>query len=119
MKLPHPLHVCFMFDSKLSPVPTEHEDSNPVSDLVYTDLLPQNRDYFQYEGSLTIPLCNETVQWFVLKNTIKIPKAFLSMLRRLESDENGTLLTFNFRDQQRLNRRNVYEFPSDDDDDRK
>ena len=105
--------------AKLSPVPTEHEDSNPVSDLVYTDLLPQNRVYFQYEGSLTTPLCNETVQWFVLKNTIKIPKAFLSMLRRLESDENGTLLTFNFRDQQRLNRRNVYEFPSDDDDDRK
>nr|ABR53886.1 astrosclerin-2 [Astrosclera willeyana] len=99
--------------AKLSPVPTKHEDSHSVSDLVYTDLLPRNRDYYHYEGSLTTPLCDETVQWFVLKNTIKIPKAFLTMLRRVESDEDGTLLTFNFRNLQRLNGRQVFEFPPD------
>ena len=96
--------------AKLSPVPTEHEDSHPVSDLVYDELLPENRDYYQYEGSLTTPLCNETVQWFVLKNTIDIPNEFLAKLRMVESDDCGTLLTFNFRDLQRLNDREVYDF---------
>ena len=95
---------------QLSPVPTKHEAKNPISDFVYSDLLPENRDYYHYEGSLTTPLCNETVQWFVLKNTIDIPKEFLAKLRMVESDDSGTLLTFNFRDLQSLNDREVYDF---------
>ena len=59
---------------KLNPVPTDFESSITVDDFVYEDLLPSNQDYYQYEGSLTTPLCNETVQWFVLQNTIDTPK---------------------------------------------
>nr|ABR53885.1 astrosclerin-1 [Astrosclera willeyana] len=95
----------------LSPVPTVHKDSHCILDLVYADLLPRNRDYYHYEGSLTTPLCDETVQWFVLKNTIKIPEAFLTRLRRVERHRSGTLLTFNFRKLQRLHGRDVFEFP--------
>lgn len=35
-------------------------------------LLPEGREYYKYEGSLTTPPCSEGVQWHVLKNTIEI-----------------------------------------------
>ena len=93
-------------------VPTGHETSNTVSgSSQYENLLPTNRDYYYYEGSFTTPLCTENVQWFVLKNTIDIPEGFLDDLRLVEADAGGPPLTFNFRDLQDLNARNVFKFP--------
>ena len=83
-------------------------------EVVMSDLFPSNLDYYFYEGSLTTPNCDETVQWFVLKNTIKVPKAYLNDLRKIEMDETGSLLTFNFRDTQDLNNREVLCFEEDD-----
>jgi len=37
-----------------------------------TSLLPANRDYFTFQGSLTTPPCSEGVTWFVLKAPVKI-----------------------------------------------
>jgi len=37
-----------------------------------TSLLPENRDYFTFQGSLTTPPCSEGVTWFVLKAPVKI-----------------------------------------------
>jgi carbonic anhydrase len=31
-------------------------------------LLPQNRDYYRFNGSLTTPPCSEGVLWLVLKH---------------------------------------------------
>ena len=78
------------------------------------DLFPNNHDYYYYEGSLTTPDCNETVQWFVYKNLIEVPQAYLQDLRRIKRDASGNLLTFNFRDTQRLNNRQVLSFEEDD-----
>ena len=71
------------------------------------DLFPKNHDYYYYEGSLTTPGCDEIVQWFVFKNTIQVPLAYLEDLRNIEMDEDGNLLTFNFRDTQNHNNRPV------------
>lgn len=37
-----------------------------------TKLLPQNKAYYTFHGSLTTPPCSEGVTWFVLKTPLKI-----------------------------------------------
>src|SRR4249920_580811 len=37
-----------------------------------TQLLPENKDYYTFQGSLTTPPCGEGVTWFVLKAPLKI-----------------------------------------------
>ena len=78
-----------------------------VDDIIMSELLPRNCDYYFYKGSLTTPDCDETVQWFVLKHTIKVPASYLAQLRKIEMDEDGNQLTFNFRAPQALNGRDV------------
>ena len=67
-----------------------------VSGLNYSDLLPSSLDYYHYPGSLTTPGCDEVVQWFVLKEPIKVPSEYLTKLRMIET-EDGSSLTLNFR----------------------
>ena len=37
-----------------------------------TKLLPENKDYYTFQGSLTTPPCSEGVTWFVLKAPVKV-----------------------------------------------
>ncbi len=38
-------------------------------------LLPKNRDYYRFNGSLTTPPCTEGVRWLVMKNSVTMSKA--------------------------------------------
>ncbi|MDD5241267.1 MAG: carbonic anhydrase family protein [Sulfuricella sp.] len=38
------------------------------------ELLPKNRDYFRFNGSLTTPPCSEGVMWLVMKHPVRIGK---------------------------------------------
>ena len=87
---------------------TEVDSSISIGEIVMADLLPKNLDYYYYEGSLTTPDCDETVQWFVLKQIICVPTAYLAQLRNIEMDDTGNPLTFNFRAPQYLNQRTVF-----------
>ncbi len=40
-----------------------------------SDLLPTDRAYYQYSGSLTTPPCSEGVNWMVLKNRVEVSSA--------------------------------------------
>ncbi len=85
---------------------TNFTDNLIVSELNLSNLLPTNRDYYYYEGSLTTPLCDETVQWFVLKNHISVPAAYLEALRSVR-DITGEVLDYNYRQVQPLEGRIV------------
>ncbi len=43
------------------------------------DLLPKDRDYYHYKGSLTTPPCSEGVRWFVLQQPISISAGQVEM----------------------------------------
>ena len=73
----------------------------------FSDLLPPDLSYYQYPGSLTTPGCDQVVEWFLLKNTIPIPSAYLEQLREVETDDQGTHLTLNYRATQPLGQREV------------
>ena len=40
-----------------------------------TDFLPADRKFYRVPGSLTVPICNEGVTWFVMKHPIEFSEA--------------------------------------------
>lgn len=46
-------------------------------------LLPTNRSYFSYPGSLTEPPCTEGVEWFVLTEPVEVDESYLHRLRQV------------------------------------
>ena len=66
-----------------------------------TGLLPRDREYYGYSGSLTTPPCSEGVSWMVLENTVTVSKAQLEQFRaifhgnaRPEQPLNGRTIRF-------------------------
>jgi carbonic anhydrase len=53
------------------------------SPLNLTDLLPADRAYYRFTGSLTTPPCSEEVIWQLLKQPVEISKAQLAAFRKL------------------------------------
>ena len=87
-------------------IPSDYNQKVAIEGIKFKDLLPENLDYYYYEGSLTTPPCTEVVQWFVLKNPIKCPSSYLQKLRKIQTHE-GECLSCNFRSVQKLNNRTV------------
>ena len=46
-------------------------------------LLPADKGYYSYQGSLTTPPCSEDVRWFVLKTPVKMAPAQLAAFAKL------------------------------------
>ncbi len=53
----------------------EGEYSKAAIKINAEDLLPANRAYYHYSGSLTTPPCSEGVNWIVLKNMVDVSAA--------------------------------------------
>lgn len=54
------------------PKETGKEVVNKKINLNVADLLPPDRDYFTFDGSLTIPPCSEGVTWYVMKSPVEL-----------------------------------------------
>jgi len=93
----------------------EHEDATDTDDVLsvwYTefdvnDLLPTNREFYGYEGSLTTPPCLETVRWHVMRDTISLSAEQMEKFR-LVSEADLDSQAPNFRPVQALNGRTIY-----------
>jgi carbonic anhydrase len=59
------------------------EVAPPAQALDVALLLPENRHYFAFMGSLTTPPCSEEVLWLVLKNPQPVSPEQLSIFQRL------------------------------------
>ena len=77
-----------------------------VGGVIYSELLPKKQDFFYYEGSLTTPAYDEVVQWFVLREPIKVPALYFEQLRSIQNAKGNKIIN-NFRELQDLNGRIV------------
>jgi len=59
------------------------EESPPGVQIDPSQLLPANRSYFTYVGSLTTPPCTEGVRWFVLKSPVSLSAAEIGTFQNL------------------------------------
>ncbi|GGY11663.1 carbonic anhydrase [Litchfieldella qijiaojingensis] len=55
-------------------MPEEGETVALTSDISPLEILPENRDYYRFNGSLTTPPCTEGVRWLVMKQPITASK---------------------------------------------
>jgi len=56
------------------------------SPIAVTAILPQNKEYYAFEGSLTTPPCTEGVRWMVLKQTVTASKEQIAKFRSFFHD---------------------------------
>jgi carbonic anhydrase len=63
-----------LIDSIWKNLPKEKEKEAVVQNVTVdaTNLLPESRGYYTFQGSLTSPPCSEDVTWLVLKTPVKI-----------------------------------------------
>ena len=87
----------------------QHGESIQLQNINIKDLLPADKSFWHYEGSLTTPPCSENVQWFVFKEVIPIPKEVLSIWSKTP-DASGTPILYNFRKVQPTNGRTLSQF---------
>jgi carbonic anhydrase len=61
-------------------------------------LLPKNRDYYRFNGSLTTPPCTEGVRWIVLKDATTLSKAQIKKFAKvMEHPNNRPIQAINAR----------------------
>lgn len=61
-------------------------------------LLPENKQTFRYEGSLTTPPCSEEVEWIVLEQPIEMSKEQIDLFRQIFEDNHRPVQPLNDRD---------------------
>lgn len=58
-------------------------DAEATGPIDPTQLLPENRGYFRYAGSLTTPPCTEGVRWHVLREPIEVSAGQIEHFREI------------------------------------
>ena len=61
------------------------------------DMLPANRGYFTFNGSLTTPPCSENVRWFVLRSPVTVSKDQTASFRKIYPLNNRPVQALNGR----------------------
>ncbi len=74
-----------LIDTLWKNIPKEKGKENTVdgTTIDVSKLLPDKRDYYTFQGSLTTPPCSEGVTWFVLKTPVKIADAEIASFAKI------------------------------------
>jgi carbonic anhydrase len=90
-----------LIDSIWKNLPKEKEKEVLVTNVTIdaANLLPENKGYYKFQGSLTTPPCSEEVTWLVLKTPVKIADGEIATF--------GKIYPMNARPTQALNGRAV------------
>lgn len=66
-------------------VPTENEKEEFLNNIQIDAMriLPADRGYYSFSGSLTTPPCSEDVVWFVLKHPVTVSGAEIEQFAKL------------------------------------
>jgi len=62
------------------------------------ELLPADKGYYRYAGSLTTPPCSESVVWLVLKDPIEVSGAQIEAFRKIFDNNNRPVQPINERE---------------------
>lgn len=76
-------------DALIAAASESNEKKHIVEDGNLMPLIPQNKSYFHYQGSLTTPPCSEGVQWYVLKTPLEVTEQEMNDLRKLIPEDNS------------------------------
>lgn len=77
-----------LFTEYLSHFPHEEGLYQDNSEIELTGLLPSNKSFYNYSGSLTTPPCSEVVNWYVLKNRISASASQMAAFQSLLKNNN-------------------------------
>jgi len=91
-----------LFKKYLDKFPMDKGEFKSEDMIDLLKILPNNKSYYFYNGSLTTPPCSEVVNWYILKNPIEASK---------EQIENfSKILHENYRPIQALNGRKIKQY---------
>jgi carbonic anhydrase len=76
-------------DNLWSHLPAEEEKEEVFKDIRIdvSKLLPRDRGYYTFSGSLTTPPCTEDVTWYVLKHPVSVSRAEIERFSKLYRDD--------------------------------
>jgi carbonic anhydrase len=61
----------------------KYKEEHDAVHISAADLLPADRGYYTFDGSLTTPPCTENVTWFVLKHPVTVSAAEIERFSKL------------------------------------
>ncbi|PMR68498.1 carbonic anhydrase [Halomonas heilongjiangensis] len=70
-------------------MPEEGETLALSTDISPLDILPSDRDYYRFNGSLTTPPCTEGVRWLVMKQPISASKEQIDQFLQVMGHHNN------------------------------
>lgn len=81
-------------------LPQEEEKENRLDDVQIdaSRMLPSDRGYYTFSGSLTTPPCSEDVVWFVLKNSTTVSAKEIKRFSQLYSNKARPIQPLNDRE---------------------
>lgn len=62
-------------------MPAVEEENAPNLEIDVRSLLPRDRSFYHYQGSLTTPPCSESVNWAILKQPIQASRQQISTFK--------------------------------------